>query len=91
MKTVLYVLVLQDSSEPVMCSYKAVKVFFEVWGLQGRVESGVHRVSSPVPSFIGCCATRFYRIFGSLLRAKGWVWLSETWTVKLLDCNIQKM
>ena len=28
-----------------MCSYKVVKVFFEVWGLQGRVESGVHRVS----------------------------------------------
>ena len=35
---------LQDNNEPVMCSYKAVKVFFEVWGLQGRVESGVHRV-----------------------------------------------
>ena len=28
--------------------------------------------------------------FGSLLRAKGWVWLSETWTVKLLDYNIQQ-
>ena len=28
-----------------MCSYKVVKVFFEVWGLQGRVESAVHRVS----------------------------------------------
>ena len=27
-----------------MCSYKVVKVFFEVWGLQGRVETGVHRV-----------------------------------------------
>jgi hypothetical protein len=26
-----------------MCSYKAVKVSFEVWGLQGKVESGVHR------------------------------------------------
>ena len=24
-------------------------------------------------------------IFGSLLWAKGWVWLSETWTVELLD------
>ena len=29
-----------------MCSYKVVKVFFEVWGFQGRVESGVHRVST---------------------------------------------
>ena len=29
-----------------MCSYKAVKVSFEVWGLQGKVESGVHRVST---------------------------------------------
>jgi hypothetical protein len=32
-----------DHSEPIMCSYKAVKVSFEVWGLQGKVESGVHR------------------------------------------------
>ena len=29
-----------------MCSYKVVKVFFEVWGLQTRVEAGVHRVSN---------------------------------------------
>ncbi len=28
-----------------MCSYKMVKVFFEVWGFQGRVETGVHKVS----------------------------------------------
>ena len=35
----------QDTSQPIMCSYKIVKVFFEVWGFQGRVESGVHRVS----------------------------------------------
>lgn len=27
-----------------MCSYKVVKVFFEVWGLQGKVETGVHKV-----------------------------------------------
>ena len=27
-----------------MCSYKLVKVYFEVWGLQGKVESGVHKV-----------------------------------------------
>ena len=39
------VIFVQDNSEPVMCSYKAIKVFFEVWGLQGKVESGVHRVS----------------------------------------------
>lgn len=35
----------QDSVQPIMCSYKVVKVFFEVWGLQTRVEAGVHRVS----------------------------------------------
>jgi hypothetical protein len=28
-----------------MCSYKVIKVFFEVWGFQTRVEAGVHRVS----------------------------------------------
>ncbi|XP_003391701.1 PREDICTED: cytoplasmic phosphatidylinositol transfer protein 1-like, partial [Amphimedon queenslandica] len=33
----------KESTEPIMCSYKAVKVFFEVWGLQTRVEAGVHR------------------------------------------------
>ena len=38
----------QDHSEPIMCSYKAVKVFFEVWGLQSKVESGVHRVSGGI-------------------------------------------
>ncbi|CAI8019885.1 Cytoplasmic phosphatidylinositol transfer protein 1 [Geodia barretti] len=26
-----------------MCSYKAVKVFFEVWGMQTKVESAVHK------------------------------------------------
>ena len=31
-----------------MCSYKVVKVFFEVWGLQSKVESSVHRVSVQV-------------------------------------------
>ena len=29
----------QDSSNPIMCSYKIVRVKFEVWGLQTRVES----------------------------------------------------
>jgi hypothetical protein len=28
---------------PIMCSYKVIKVFFEVWGFQTRVEAGVHR------------------------------------------------
>ena len=37
-------------------------------------------------AFVGCCL----HIFGSLLRANGCVWLSETWTVKLLDYNIQQ-
>ncbi|XP_033748217.1 cytoplasmic phosphatidylinositol transfer protein 1-like [Pecten maximus] len=31
------------SEEPMMCSYKAVKVKFEVWGLQTKVESFTHR------------------------------------------------
>ena len=35
----------QDGSQPIMCSYKVVKVSFEVWGLQTRVEEGVHKVS----------------------------------------------
>lgn len=43
-----FIVHIKDVSQPVMCSYKAVKVFFEVWGLQGRVESAVHRVSLKV-------------------------------------------
>ncbi|CAI8019882.1 Cytoplasmic phosphatidylinositol transfer protein 1 [Geodia barretti] len=33
----------KDRTEPIMCSYKAVKVFFEVWGMQTKVESAVHK------------------------------------------------
>ena len=29
----------QETSKPLMCSYKIVRVKFEVWGLQTRVES----------------------------------------------------
>ena len=29
---------------PVMCSYKVVKVKFEVWGMQGKVESFTQKV-----------------------------------------------
>ena len=43
---------LQADTQPIMCSYKVVKVFFEVWGLQGKVESSVHRVSHEEPCFI---------------------------------------
>ena len=35
---------LQETSQPIMCSYKVVKVFFEVWGLQTKVETSVHKV-----------------------------------------------
>jgi hypothetical protein len=35
----------QKNSTPIMCSYKIVKVKFEVWGLQTRVESYMQRVS----------------------------------------------
>ncbi|XP_028843493.1 cytoplasmic phosphatidylinositol transfer protein 1-like isoform X1 [Denticeps clupeoides] len=34
----------KQTSEPVMCSYKLVRVQFDVWGLQGRVEQFVHKV-----------------------------------------------
>ncbi|CAG2208966.1 unnamed protein product [Mytilus edulis] len=27
-----------DTSKPIMCSYKAVKVYFEMWGMQTKVE-----------------------------------------------------
>lgn len=33
----------RDSTKPIMCSYKLVTVSFEVWGLQSRVESFVHK------------------------------------------------
>lgn len=33
----------KDTSDPIMCSYKLVRVKFEVWGLQTRVESYVHK------------------------------------------------
>ncbi|GFR71741.1 cytoplasmic phosphatidylinositol transfer protein 1-like [Elysia marginata] len=33
----------KDSSSPLMCSYKVVKVKFEVFGLQTRVESFTHK------------------------------------------------
>ncbi|XP_071107257.1 cytoplasmic phosphatidylinositol transfer protein 1-like [Haliotis cracherodii] len=33
----------RDSTTPIMCSYKAVKVKFEVWGLQTKVESFAHK------------------------------------------------
>lgn len=33
----------QNTTKPVMCSYKVVRVKFEIWGLQGRVESFTHR------------------------------------------------
>ena len=36
---------LQDSVKPIMCCYKVVRVKFEVWGLQTRVEAYTHRVS----------------------------------------------
>ncbi|XP_063444669.1 cytoplasmic phosphatidylinositol transfer protein 1-like [Mytilus trossulus] len=28
----------KDTSKPIMCSYKAVKVYFEMWGMQTKVE-----------------------------------------------------
>nr|CAB3264902.1 cytoplasmic phosphatidylinositol transfer protein 1 [Phallusia mammillata] len=34
----------QETHSPIMCSYKLVAVKFEVWGMQSKVESYVHRV-----------------------------------------------
>lgn len=34
----------RDSHDPIMCSYKLVKVSFEVWGLQTKVEELAQRV-----------------------------------------------
>ncbi|XP_041362236.1 cytoplasmic phosphatidylinositol transfer protein 1-like [Gigantopelta aegis] len=33
----------KENTKPVMCSYKVVKVKFEVWGMQGKVESFTHK------------------------------------------------
>ncbi|XP_030840413.1 cytoplasmic phosphatidylinositol transfer protein 1 [Strongylocentrotus purpuratus] len=33
----------RETSNPIMCSYKLVRVKFELWGLQTRVESFVHK------------------------------------------------
>lgn len=38
----------RDSCVPIMCSYKMTKAFFEVWGLQGKVETGVHKAIKDV-------------------------------------------
>lgn len=42
----------QDFVDPIMCSYKAVKVKFEVWGLQTKVEEFTHRVSNHCYNFL---------------------------------------
>uniref|UniRef100_A0A667Z025 Phosphatidylinositol transfer protein N-terminal domain-containing protein n=1 Tax=Myripristis murdjan TaxID=586833 RepID=A0A667Z025_9TELE len=34
----------RQTTKPIMCSYKLVRVHFEVWGLQTRVEQFVHKV-----------------------------------------------
>lgn len=34
----------KETVKPIMCSYKVVRVKFDVWGLQTRVESYVHQV-----------------------------------------------
>ena len=35
----------REKTDPIMCSYKAVEVRLEIWGLQTRVEDFIHRVS----------------------------------------------
>lgn len=33
----------KDTTKPIMCSYKVVRITFEVWGLQTKVESYAHK------------------------------------------------
>lgn len=35
----------RNSFNPIMCSYKVVNAYFEVWGLQTKVEEFIHSVS----------------------------------------------
>ena len=34
----------RENCDPIMCSYKAVEVRLEIWGLQTRVEDFIHKV-----------------------------------------------
>lgn len=34
----------RETQQPIMCSYKLVKTYFEVWGLQTRIEQFTHKV-----------------------------------------------
>jgi uncharacterized protein YbdZ (MbtH family) len=34
----------RETHDPIMCSYKLVKITFEVWGLQTKVEDYAHKV-----------------------------------------------
>jgi hypothetical protein len=38
--------------KPIMCAYKIVRVRFEVWGLQTRVEDFTQRVNNSISIFI---------------------------------------
>ena len=40
---------MQETVQPMMCSYKLVEAYFEVWGLQTRVEGFIQKV-------LPCCA-----------------------------------
>ncbi|KXJ21707.1 cytoplasmic phosphatidylinositol transfer protein 1 [Exaiptasia diaphana] len=40
----------QETQQPIMCSYKLVKVSFDIWGLSQRVESYVHKVIQDILS-----------------------------------------
>jgi hypothetical protein len=56
-----------------MCSYKLVTVSFDVWGLQSRVESFVHKVS--VMSFVSSLCMLFWDTPGSLYSSVGFVFV----------------
>ena len=40
----------EGCTKPIMCSYKLVRVKFEVWGMQTRVEGFTHSVSMDTES-----------------------------------------
>ena len=59
-----------------MCSYKVVRVKFELWGLQTRVESFTHRVCCVAATHDVQCSDMLYSqdkdVLRSILRPPSW-------------------
>ena len=50
----IHVFIFQDNTRPIMCSYKLVKVSFDVWGLRDKVQQYVQRVCRVIFIFPFC-------------------------------------